>query len=95
MKTIENEENYNLQNIPIKRKISFIESDRQILMRRIQNHIVKYGKFPETTLDFYNVQKLLGEGSYGKVYLGVSVLTGQKVALKCYQKKKIRNLVKF
>lgn len=45
---------------------------------------------PCTTLDFYKIKKLLGEGSYGKVYLGVSVLTSKNVAIKCYDKIKIK-----
>ena len=55
--------------------------------------IADYFKEPasvfSTNMEFYNMTSLVGEGSFGKVYSAVSVLTGEKVAIKCLDKAKI------
>lgn len=43
----------------------------------------------ETDVDFFHIVKLLGEGSYAKVYQAYSVLTQEIVALKCFEKAKL------
>ena len=62
------------------------------LRRALQIKIVKaslLGKPVTTNRGFYDILKTIGAGSYAKVSLGVSVLTGHKVALKIYDKTKI------
>ncbi|KAI8813048.1 kinase-like domain-containing protein, partial [Cladochytrium replicatum] len=44
-------------------------------------------------LDRYTVTKVLGEGSYGKVKLAIDSQTGEKVALKVFQKATVKKLV--
>lgn len=44
----------------------------------------------ETTLDYYQIIRLLGEGSYAKVYLAKSVLCELPVAIKCFEKLKLK-----
>lgn len=44
-----------------------------------------------TTLDYFHITKLLGEGSYAKVYLAHSVLCELPVALKCFDKNKLND----
>jgi MAP/microtubule affinity-regulating kinase len=59
--------------------------------RALQIKIMKsslLGKCPETTKNFYEIQHELGSGSYAKVKLGVSILSGTQVALKIYGKNK-------
>jgi len=34
---------------------------------------------------------MIGKGAFGKVHLGIQVLTGRKVALKCIEKRRINN----
>ena len=58
------------------------------LVESIRNHL---GRPKPTTLDFYRVIRPLGEGSYGKVYLGLSTLTELPVAIKCYDRAKIKS----
>lgn len=34
---------------------------------------------------------LIGKGAFGKVHLGIQVLTGKKVALKCIEKRRLKD----
>lgn len=40
----------------------------------------------KTSIDFYDMVKIIGKGSFGKVHLGVQVLTNSKVAIKTIDK---------
>ena len=44
-----------------------------------------------TSLDFYNLIKLIGRGSFGKVHLGKEILTNKLVAIKCIDKIYMKN----
>ncbi len=44
---------------------------------------------PFSSYDFYTFGKVLGEGAYGKVKMGTHVLTGEKVAVKTFEKAKL------
>lgn len=65
------------------------------LIKKIKRTIIETQTIPRTSLDFYHISKLLGEGSYGKVYLGTSILSSTTVAIKCYDKTKIKNDTNF
>ena len=54
-----------------------------------ENHKTK-GHYPQTTLDFYRLIKMIGKGAFGKVFLGVHLLTGKYVAVKSIEKKYIK-----
>ena len=44
---------------------------------------------PFSSMDFYAFGKTLGQGAYGKVKLGSHLLTGEKVAVKTFEKSKL------
>ena len=44
---------------------------------------------PEKRVGMYDIVKVLGEGSFGKVKLAVHRITGQQVALKIITRKKL------
>ena len=56
------------------------------LKNEIKEYILKNNKIPETTLKYYQIIKLLGKGSFGKVYLGLQKLTNRLVAIKSIKK---------
>ena len=43
----------------------------------------------QRTIGEYIIQKSIGEGTFGKVKLGIHISTGEKVAIKILEKKRI------
>ncbi len=60
---------------------------------KLKNYIVNYfknnHKYPPTNIDFYKYGRLIGQGAFGKVNLGLNVLTGRVVAIKSFNKKNL------
>ena len=57
---------------------------------KLSNYISKYysknKKYPNTSLQFYKYGRLIGQGAFGKVNLGLNILTGRIVAVKSFDK---------
>ncbi len=47
---------------------------------------------PRRTIGHYNIEKSIGEGTFGKVKLGTHHLTGEKVAIKILEKDRITDV---
>ena len=66
-------------------------------LKKVKNNIELFyktslpNKVPPTDLSNYKLIKLIGKGSFGKVYLGVQLLTSRLVAIKCLEKNNIRD----
>ena len=59
------------------------------LTNYIRDYHNKEGKYPETNLNFYKYGRLIGQGAFGKVNLGLNILTGRIVAIKSFDKTKL------
>jgi serine/threonine protein kinase len=59
---------------------------KQKLRLAIERYYLKKGVIPQTTPEYYRYGEVLGKGAFGKVILGVHVLTGLKVAIKMIEK---------
>ena len=57
------------------------------LSNYIKTYYLKYNTYPETSLSFYKYGRLIGQGAFGKVNLGLNILTGRIVAIKSFNKK--------
>ena len=57
----------------------------------ISSYKKKYNEYPETSLSFYKYGRLIGQGAFGKVNLGLNILTGRVVAVKSFNKQKLDN----
>ena len=58
------------------------------LSEYIKDFYLKYYNYPQTNLNFYKIGRLIGQGGFAKVNLGLNVLTGRVVAIKSFNKTK-------
>ena len=61
------------------------------LSKYIKNYYKKYNYYPKTNLSFYKFGRLIGRGAFGKVNLGLHILTGKIVAIKSFNKDKLKD----
>ena len=72
-----------------------IQNDNYYLNESIKltNYIKGYYRlnktYPKTNLNFYKYGRMIGQGSFGKVNIGLNVLSGRIVAIKSFDKEKI------
>ena len=59
------------------------------LSNYIKDYYKKNHEYPSTQLNFYKYGRIIGQGAFGKVNLGLNVLTGRVVAIKSFNKKKL------
>ena len=57
------------------------------LSKYIKDYYKKNNKYPNTDLNFYLYGRLIGQGAFGKVNIGLNILTGRVVAIKSFNKK--------
>ena len=69
-----------------------IENDSERIIKEIRKFFLSDSlKNFKTKLDYYEIEKLLGQGTYGKVYAAKHKLVDKKVALKCIEKTHIKS----
>ena len=59
------------------------------LSKYIRDYYKRYNKYPNTNLNFYLYGRLIGQGAFGKVNIGLNILTGRVVAIKSFNKKSL------
>ena len=63
---------------------------------KLSSYIKTYYKknnnnYPETLISFYKYGRIIGQGAFGKVNLGLNVLTGRVVAIKSFNKSNLNS----
>ena len=61
------------------------------LSKFIKNFYKENNEYPNTLLSFYKYGRLIGQGAFGKVNIGLNVLTGRIVAIKSFNKQTLLN----
>ena len=89
---IHNNKEYEMKisNNEIIKKNIYME-DSLKLTNYIKDYYRKNHEYPNTNLDFYKYGRLIGQGAFGKVNLGLNVLTGRVVAIKSFNKKNLNS----
>ena len=59
------------------------------LSNYIKNYYKKFQSYPPTKINFYKYGRLIGQGAFGKVNIGLNVLSGRVVAIKSFNKDKL------
>jgi serine/threonine protein kinase len=93
-KTIEKSENLfedisqiSKTSTAIKDSSYYMEKSKK-LINYIKEFYIKNNKYPDTKINFYLYGRRIGQGAFGKVNLGLNVLTGRVVAIKSFKKTK-------
>ena len=61
------------------------------LSNKIKEYYKLTKKYPKTDLSFYKYGRLIGQGAFGKVNIGLNVLSGRIVAIKSFDKNKLNS----
>ena len=64
---------------------------RENLIKTNKESFENFNMSPNTSLDYYRLVKVIGKGSFGVVYLGIHLLTGQNVAIKTIEKRHMQD----
>ena len=93
-KTIEKNENLfedisqiSKASTAIKDSSYYMEKSKK-LINYIKEFYIKNNKYPDTKINFYLYGRRIGQGAFGKVNLGLNILTGRVVAIKSFKKTK-------
>ena len=65
------------------------ESER--LSKYIKEYFLLNDNYPNSQVSFYKYGRLIGRGAFGKVNLGLHILTGRIVAIKSFNKNNLKN----
>ena len=65
--------------------------ESEMLSKSIKDYYNKNKEYPKTDLSFYKFGRKIGKGAFGKVNLGLNILTGRVVAIKSFNKENIIN----
>ncbi len=68
-----------------------VGQEREKLIQYNRMYFSQNGEFPETTLEYYKMVKLIGKGAFGKVALAIHKLTGKYVAIKTIEKDHLKD----
>ena len=60
------------------------------LSNYIKNYYKEFKSYPPTKIYFYKYGRLIGQGAFGKVNIGLNVLSGRVVAIKSFNKEKLK-----
>ena len=68
------------------RESNYYKKEAEKLSTFIKNYYSKNEEYPPTTTNNYKFGRLLGRGAFGKVNLGLNIITGRLVAIKTFNK---------
>ena len=85
----EKNNNYNTKSSKDTHDANYFMNQSKKITKYITEYYTKNKNYPETNLNFYLYGRLIGQGAFGKVNLGLNVLTGRVVAIKSFNKKNL------
>ena len=70
---------------------NYYMKESELLCKYIKEYYSKNKEYPKTDISFYKFGRMIGKGAFGKVNLGLNLLTGRVVAIKSFNKENIKN----
>ena len=68
---------------------NYYSHESENLSKYIKEYYASHNKYPPTDISFYKYGRIIGRGAFGKVNIGLNILTGRIVAVKSFNKKNI------
>ena len=84
-------ENTNSSALSTMKDSNYYSHECENLSKYIQEYYIKNKEYPPTDLSFYKYGRMIGRGAFGKVNIGLNILTGRIVAIKSFNKKNLTN----
>ena len=73
------------------RDANYYQHECEMLSEHIKTYYQNNKEYPKTDLSFYKYGRIIGRGAFGKVNIGLNILTGRVVAIKSFNKQNISN----
>ena len=70
---------------------NYYRQECEVVSKYIKEYYKQNLCYPNTDLSFYKYGRVIGRGAFGKVNIGLNILTGRIVAIKSFNKKNIFN----
>ena len=70
---------------------NYYSQESENLSKYIKDYFIANSCYPPTDISFYKFGRVIGRGAFGKVNIGLNILTGRIVAIKSFNKKNISN----
>ena len=70
---------------------NYYSQESENLSKYIKDYYIAHSCYPPTDISFYKFGRMIGRGAFGKVNIGLNILTGRIVAIKSFNKKNISN----
>ena len=70
---------------------NYYSQESENLSKYIKEYFLSHSCYPPTDISFYKFGRVIGRGAFGKVNIGLNILTGRIVAIKSFNKKNLSN----
>ena len=70
---------------------NYYSQESENLSKYIRDYFIANSCYPPTDISFYKFGRVIGRGAFGKVNIGLNILTGRIVAIKSFNKKNLSN----
>ena len=70
---------------------NYYSQESENLSKYIKEYYIANSCYPPTDISFYKFGRMIGRGAFGKVNIGLNILTGRIVAIKSFNKKNLSN----
>ena len=86
-----NSNNSNTSLLSTMKDSNYYSQESENLSKYIKDYYKSHSSYPPTDISFYKFGRMIGRGAFGKVNIGLNILTGRIVAIKSFNKQNLSN----
>ena len=86
-----NSNNTNTSLLSTMKDSNYYSQESENLSKYIKYYYKSHLSYPPTDISFYKFGRMIGRGAFGKVNIGLNILTGRIVAIKSFNKQNLTN----